>query len=422
MPAVVEKTKLQLLKRIEADKTRLVQFLSSFLQQRCANPPGDTRPAVAFLAEYLRASGAPFRLIGAYDHMPNIVGSFAGRDAGRHLVLNGHIDVYPANDDSGWSGEVRDGRIYGRGAADMKCGTAAAVLAYTYLHEIKDKLRGKLTLTAVSDEQTGGVFGTRYLLEQLPDEVIGDCVLNGEPSGINNIRFMEKGPLRFRIAITAKGGHGGYPHLTPNPIKTAGQIIVALDRLHGLKPNMPANIERALHAPEAIAAYEQGMGRGAADVARSVVVNIGTIHGGLKVNQIAHECVMEAEIRIPIGLSPEQVLEHVRSLLLPYPEARLTVIEAMSLPGSVSDPEHEMVGIIQSNVEALKGFRPIPLCSLGGSDARFFRYRNIPAFLYGPSPISMGGTEEHVLIDEYLHVVKTHVLSAYDYLVAEGHR
>jgi succinyl-diaminopimelate desuccinylase len=131
---------------------------------------------------------------------------------------------------------------------------------------------------------------------------------------------------------------------------------------------------------------------------------------------------MEAEIRIPIGLSPEQVLEHVRSLLLPYPEARLTVIEAMSLPGSVSDPEHEMVGIIQSNVEALKGFRPIPLCSLGGSDARFFRYRNIPAFLYGPSPISMGGTEEHVLIDEYLHVVKTHVLSAYDYLVAEGHR
>ena len=81
--------------------------------------------------------------------MPNIVGSFDCADAGRHLVLNGHIDVFPVADDgAGWSkdpwgGEIVDGKIYGRGVADMKAGTTASIFTYAYLHRLKDQLKGQ---------------------------------------------------------------------------------------------------------------------------------------------------------------------------------------------------------------------------------------------------------------------------------------
>jgi succinyl-diaminopimelate desuccinylase len=73
----------------------------------------------------------------------------------------------------------------------------------------------------------------------------------------------------------------------------------------------------------------------------------------------------------------------------------------------------------QRNVEALKGFTPIPIVSLGGTDARLWRYRNIPAYVYGPFPRGMGSTDEHVEIEEFLHIARVHVLSAYDYLMRQ---
>ncbi|WP_204333430.1 M20/M25/M40 family metallo-hydrolase, partial [Proteus mirabilis] len=83
-------------------------------------------------------------------------------------VLNGHLDVFPVTNEALWSADIRDGKIYGRGASDMKTGTLASVLAYCYLHQKRRQLAGALTLTVVSDEQSGGRFGTRYLFEHMP--------------------------------------------------------------------------------------------------------------------------------------------------------------------------------------------------------------------------------------------------------------
>ena len=406
-----------LLARLDADRDHLVAFFSRFLQAKSANPPGDTRPAADAIAGYLRAKGVPFRIEAAYDHMPNVVGSFAMAAPGRHLVLNGHIDVFaPIDDATAWTGEVKDGAIYGRGASDMKCGTAASVFAYAYLHEVRDRLRGKLTLTCVSDEETGGKWGTAWLFQRFPDEVKGDCCLNGEPSGLNNVRFMEKGTLRLTFTTTTKGGHGGYPHLSPNAILQACAIVQGVTALHGREPELPENVARALLSPEGIEGTERGMGAGAAKVVRSVVVNVGTIQGGLKVNQIPHQCRFEIEIRYPIGFTREAMLAEVDRVTAAVPGAAYVIDEAHSYPPSLADPEHEMVAILQETVEALGQPRPIPLSSLGGSDSRYWRWQGVPAFLYGPSPVTMGRADEHVGVQEFLHVVRTHVLAATAYL------
>ncbi|WP_157089373.1 M20/M25/M40 family metallo-hydrolase, partial [Oceanibaculum pacificum] len=174
----------QLLDWIEQDRDQLVAFFSGFLKAKSPNPPGDTRLAAAHIQAFLDKAGLPYRIEAPQETMPNIVGSFVGAAPGRHLVLNGHIDVFPEQepvpgDRDQWSGDVEDGKVYGRGAADMKCGTSASIFTYAYLHRLKDELKGTLTLTAVSDEETGGRWGTRYLMENFPDEVKGDCCLNG---------------------------------------------------------------------------------------------------------------------------------------------------------------------------------------------------------------------------------------------------
>ena len=85
-------------------------------------------------------------------------------------------------------------------------------------------------------------------------------------------------------------------------------------------------------------------------------------------------------------------------------------------PPSHCDPNGEMLGIIQDNVKLLRGYRPAKIVSMGGTDARLWRYKGIPAYVYGPFPTGMGSVDENVPIDDCLHFVKTHALSAYDYL------
>src|SRR5678815_3516622 len=93
---------------------------------------------------------------------------------------------------------------------------------------IKNRLKGRLTLTAVSDEETFGPYGARYLMEHHP-EVHGDALLNGEPSSPLTIRFGEKGPLWLRFTVRTPGAHGAYTHLTPSATKIAARMILDLE-------------------------------------------------------------------------------------------------------------------------------------------------------------------------------------------------
>ncbi|MEM8665725.1 MAG: M20/M25/M40 family metallo-hydrolase [Pseudomonadota bacterium] len=407
----------QLLAKIDAHEDTYVRFFQEFLQGKSANPPGDTRPAADVICAFLKRHGADHRVEAAEAHMPNVVGTATMGAPGKHLVLNGHIDVFaPIDDATAWTGEIKDGRIYGRGASDMKCGTAASVITYALLCELTDALAGKLTLTCVSDEETGGRWGTLWLMEQFPDEVLGDCCLNGEPSGLNNIRFLEKGTLRMTVTTRADGGHGGYPHLSDNAILQAAEIIAGIRELHGREPQLPKAVADALLSEAGIQGTEAGMGEGAAKVVRSVTVNVGTISGGLKINQIPHECVTEIEIRYPWGFTHEEMLAHVEAVIAKVPRASLALDHNHTYPPSLADPTHEMADILADVVEALGKPRPIPLSSLGGSDSRYWRWRDIPAFLYGPSPVTMGRADEHVTLEEFMHVVRTHCLAAARYL------
>lgn len=404
-----------LLATIEQDRDEIIEFFRGFVRVKSPNPPGDTRDAAAYIGKFLSTQGIEYRTVSPKDEFPNLVASFEAPQRGRHLVLNGHIDVFPV-DPVGWTkdpwgGELVDGKIYGRGACDMKAGTSASIFTYRYLHCIRDKLKGRLTLTCVSDEETFGPWGARYLIDNCP-EVLGDCLLNGEPSGTHTIRFGEKGLLWIGFNIESPGAHGAYAHLSDSATKIAGHLIADLELLTGLPAKPPHNIEQAM--AQAAQAVDQAMGAGAAEIVPEVTINIGMIKGGLKINMIPGKCRVEVDIRLPLGIEKQAIMQELRKILVRYPQ--VTVEEINFTPPSYCDPYGEMVEILQRNVKQLSGMTPTPIVSLGGTDARLWRYRNVPAYVYGPPPTGMASYDEYVRVDDYLHVVRTHVLSAYDYL------
>jgi len=413
----MDDTKAQLLRWIDEDREEIVGFLCDFVRAKSPNPPGDTTLAAAHVTRFLTLHQLPFRVIAPQATMPNIVGSFEGARPGHHLVLNGHIDVFPADElnerwtHGPWSGVIAGGKIYGRGVADMKAGTSASIFTYRYLHRVHERLAGRLTLTAVSDEETFGPWGARYLMEHHP-EVHGDCLLNGEPSSPLTIRFGEKGPLWLRFTVRTLGAHGAYTHLTPSATKIAARIIVDLEDLTTVQAAVPIDVADALAG--AAAAIDEAQGPGAKDILQQVTVNIGVIHGGQKVNMVPGTCWFEADIRLPPGVGKDAVMARVQAIAARYPEATMEEIN-FSAP-SVCDPNHAMVRILRANARALGRPEPAPIVSLGGTDARLWRQRGIPGLVHGPFPRGMAQADEHVEIEEYLHIVRMHVLSAFDYL------
>jgi succinyl-diaminopimelate desuccinylase len=382
----VSQDRAALLQWVDEERERIVAFFRAFIRCKSPNPPGDTTEAARFIGDFLRSEGLDFRVIAPHDKMPNLVAAFDGAGAGKHLVLNGHIDVFPVGDGAGWTkdpwgGDLVDGKIYGRGACDMKAGTSASIFTYAFLHRIRRRLKGRLTLTAVSDEETFGPWGARYLVEHHP-EVLGDCLLNGEPGSPYTIRFGEKGPLWLEFKIRTKGAHGAYTHASESATRLAQRLIGDLEAVTRIESTISDNIARSLEA--ARESVDKAMGKGAADIVPKVTLNIGVIEGGLKVNMVPFACRFEADIRLPLGVTREQVMAVVHMVLAGYPQA--TVEEMNFNPPSYCPPDGAMVGIIQENVQSLRGFKPQPIVSLGGTDARLWRYRDIPAYVYGPFP------------------------------------
>ncbi len=416
----MDEAKQQLLAQVDRDRDLLISFLRDFIRCRSPNPPGDTREAARHVRALLDARGVDYRIIAPEETMPNIVATFGCGSPGRHLALNGHIDVFPAGDGTGWTkdpwgAEFLDGRIYGRGACDMKSGTTASIFAFLYLHELKDRLCGRLTLSVVSDEETFGPWGARYLVEHHP-EVIGDCCLNGEPTGRETFRFGEKGPLWLRFTVRTHGAHGAYVHRSASATVIASRVIGELERLTELPAAELGNLATTLDA--AAPTVDAAWGSGAAHNLRHLTVNPGIMRGGVKVNMVAAECVFEVDIRLPNGFDDAEVRRQVDEIVARYPEVSYEQI--LYNPPSWSAPDTEMATLVRANAKAVSGIEPIPVVSLGGTDARLWRYRDVPAIVFGPSPIEMGGVDEYVEIDEFLDVVRTHVLSAYDYLSRPG--
>ena len=382
------------------------------------NPPGETHAVAAAAADFIRAlvPGAAVSLYRTSETISNLVAVVRGAGPGRRLVLSGHLDTYPLGEVTGWTvapfaGEVHDGRLYGRGAADMKGGIAASIVALAALASQKSAWRGEAVLALAGDEESMGTLGTQWLLENVP-AARGDAAIIGDAGSPLVVRFGEKGFLWVRVTARGRAAHGAHVHLGVNALD---RLRAALDIIAGLCALRAAPLPGVAEAIAAAKPVSEALGgAGEADVLGSVTVNLGRIAGGSSPNLVPAEAEAALDIRLPAGISTAAAEAALATALAGHAGVTFEVIRRFE--PTVTDPASEIVRTVRTAAEQVLGRAPAVNMRVGGSDARLFRRAGIPTVVYGPTPINMGGLDEQVLLDELEVVARVHALAAFDFL------
>lgn len=409
----------QILAWIDEDKDEIVSFLSKLVQCKTPSTVGDTREAVALIEQFLDGAGISYEELAYCKTMPNVVSSFAGGKDGRHLMFNGHLDVMPAGKepgwtDSPWSGAVRDGRVWGRGTSDMKAGDTAMLFAYKYLYRMREKLSGRLSISLVADEETGWGRGTGFLLDTIPERMTADCVLTGEPSGMGAINFASKGYMALSVKVKTRGAIAGYSHESKNAIEIAAEVIRDFKQLENMKVTMPQELEALLNDEEWLALHRTERGDREAEQLKKVTVDVCTVKGGSMSVVIPSECSFTVSIVFPQGTDAALLREKVERIADSYEEVSLS-IDGLDLP-DMSDQNGELPRILQKVAEKIGLKKPIMTPDIAISDCRYWRYKGIPAYWYGPGGEDCSAANESVSVEDLLNTVRVHTVAAFAYL------
>jgi len=410
-----------------------VSLLSELIQNKCVNPPGNELKSVKTVQRVLQEHGIESRVFESAPNRGNLVARIPGSGEGPNLMFGpSHVDVVPVEDVDSWeedpfSGVVKDGYVWGRGALDMLFIVAAQAQAFIQLHEEGFQPRGDLILLVVSDEEAGGTSGAGWMVENHPDLVRADYAVT-EAGGISispgKVLFMagEKGVARKRISFKGKAGHGSMPHGSDNAVVKLSEAVTRLSKyapplttehLSHLAQGLDLGTVRRLMLTNPwllritlsrlegreplMAMLMHGLSR--------MTISPNIVHGGAKVNVIPEKAYVDLDIRTLPGQDEDYVISHLRRALGPL--VNEAVIEdppgpergLMSL-GSASPAQSEFVDAMERAIrKEMPGATLVPLISPGASDCRFMRAQGAHAYgfsLFDPeTPASHLGDLAH---------------------------
>ena len=343
---------------------------------------------IEFVQAHLEAAGAVTRL--TYDDDRRKANLFAtlGPAGDGGIVLSGHTDVVPV-DGQQWSSDPfvlaqRDGRLYGRGCADMKGFVAAALhLAPEFARR---GLRQPLHLALSYDEEVGCI-GVGRLLEDLDAAGIRPqaCIV-GEPTLMRPV-IAHKGKLSYRCRVRGLSCHSAYAPQGVNAVEAAAEAVAYLKRM--------ARRYRD-HGP-----YDRGF-----DIAHSTV-HTGVMRGGTALNIVPDECIFDFEFRNLPGDDPLAMYAEFRQFIATTIEPEMRAVDATcgfsitplsAMPALGNAPEAEIVGLAQE----LSGNQDFGKVSFG-TEAAHFQRRGIPSVVCGPGSIAHAHRpNEYVEVDQLL--------------------
>ena len=414
-----------LLAAVDARADDLVAIAQALIAVPSPNPPLATG-AVAHAAAALIARHIPAAVVTLHDAGQGVMNLVArlngagldGTGPGRRVLLSGHLDTYPVNEALPWTvdplgGLVREGRLYGRGAADMKGGIAASIVALAALAQHRDAWPGEVVLALSGDEESMGTLGAAWLLQHVPD-TRADAVIIGDAGSPAVVRFGEKGFLWVEIDAVGRPAHGAHVHLGDNAIDRLRGALDALDTLRDLPVHAPDVVTRAIALARPVS--EPLSGAGETDTLTRITVNVGHIAGGTSMNLVPASARAGVDIRLPVGVTVAQVEARMAAVLAGHVGIEVRVLRRTE--PSQTPPDSELVRLTEAAAALVLGRPPAVTMRVGGSDSRVFRAAGIPTVVYGPTPHNMGGADEYALVAELSVVAKVHALTALSFLVA----
>lgn len=346
-----------------------------------------------WIAAWLAHRGVETHVVEEVPGRPSVVGVVrgSGGGGGKSLMFNGHVDTVTLAGYEGdsLSGDVVDGKLYGRGAADMKGGLAAAMVA---LVRCKDAgLRGDVVLAAVADEEDLSI-GTEQVLRA---GWTADAAIVGEPSNLD-IVIAHKGFVWLEVDVLGVASHGSRPDLGVDAISKAGYFLVELDRY-------AKRLEQGPRHP--------ALGPGS--------VHASIIKGGEEASSYPAKCTITLERRTVPGETAETVREEVDAILkrledeIPGFQYELRVTFKRSTFDI--DQAHPFVSLVSQKVEETTGAKPNFLAEPFWTDCALLSDAGIPVVIYGPKGEGLHAKTEWVDLKSVKTVAETLTALALDF-------
>ncbi len=375
--------------------------------------PAEVNRCQNMVADRLRNIGMRIESGVTDSRYPWVSGLRPGSGGGRSVAINGHIDVVPVGDRSAWehdpwAGEVSSGRLWGRGACDMKGGVAAGIMAVDILQRAGVELRGDVALHIVSDEEVVG-SSTRSLASSRQF----DAVLNAEPTSLR-LMPVEGGLVHFRIEIEGRESHAGNRYRSVhaggqagtagvNAIEKGMKIATALQDLerdwaaHRNHPMLPPGFNTIL--PGVIA----GGPGGGHDGQLNLISNPGTTPNYCSIEYNVWYLPDESfeEIRQEI----EQFVSHVCALdpwLSEHPPRFTWKLRNIWFPPVNTSPDHPFIQLLAGEIESTG--RPVVVEAFtAASELAWYAEQGMQGTIFGPGSIAQAHSpNEFVLVDELL--------------------
>jgi succinyl-diaminopimelate desuccinylase len=418
-----------LLKIIEARREELVELARALIRFPTINPPGEAyQPCAEFIGRrlgargfavsYVRAAGTP----GDSERYPriNVVARREGNVAGPCVHFNSHIDVVQTG--TGWTldpfaAQIHDGKIYGRGACDMKGGLAASIIAVEALIDSGAQLPGALEISGTVDEESGGYGGVHYLAQRgwfSPPRV--DHVIIPEPLNVDRVCIGHRGVWWAEIETHGRMAHGSMPFLGDCAVRHMNAFIDRLEQ--DLYPKLAARRTDMPVVPSG---------------ARHSTMNINSIHGGQAETSgfpapcVPDSCRMVIDRRLLIEENMDSVKAEVRALLDRLVAERdgfaYDLRDIFEVQPTMADRNGPVARSTAAAIQRVMGREAEFVCSPGTYDQkhidRIGKLRDCIA--YGPGILDLAHQpDEYVLIEDMVNSAKVMALSAHALLVGSA--
>jgi succinyl-diaminopimelate desuccinylase len=387
-------------REIDSEREALVQLCAELVDAVSVNPPGRTTEMAAVVQAYLDSRAIAAEIVSADAEAPNVVGHVAGSQPGRHVVFNAHMDTMEPGDPAAWNVPIfeltrRDGRLYGLGIGNMKGALAAMCAATAAIQRHAEALAGRLTLTAVSDEVMFGDRGTVFLLRDRP-EVTGDFLISGEGPGFMDLAVAEKGLLWLDIEVRGPAGHSSRTLSGTSAVMRLAALLSKLDGFNDIHATLPSELA--------------GVSGGEDELGFRLSLNAGHLSAGTVRSQIATRAVAKLDIRLPPGLTADEVEGRIRAIAAGDPDIRITRVKAWD--ANWVAPASELALTMSASVIAVRGSPPRPVVRLPGSDARKWRALGVPAICYGPQPTLSAGIDDYAEEQDVIDCAKIYARAA----------
>jgi acetylornithine deacetylase/succinyl-diaminopimelate desuccinylase family protein len=371
------------------DADEVLRMALALLAAPSENPGGTEDEAAAVAGDLLAELDANPRTIRGDAGRPSVVARLGG-GAGLSLAWNGHLDVVPAGDPGAWehppfAGTVADGRLVGRGAADMKGAVASAIAAVAAVRRAGVALGGAVDLHLAADEELTGLHGTKVLWETgLLDQ---DACIVGEPTELS-LGLAERGGAWVTATAHGRAAHGSTPHLGVNAITSMARFLLRLDEV------LPDVEHRLVGRP---------------------TVNAAIVAGGDAPNVVPDRCEVDIDRRtLPGEADPEAVLAPFARLAADlrrdHPEVELEFRIREWTEAAEADADSTIAAVCREAVRAETGAVPHDVGFTGITDARFYlNQAGMPAVILGPGSLQVAHTaNEWVAVEDLVTAARVY--------------